>query len=201
MLNNISVYAIADKYDIPTLKELAASKFENLAQNTWPQYDFPAVVKAVYDSTSANDQGLRGIVHSICAKYVGDVLLFGEPGASELRDMGQFGFDVLRIVKESNDRVHEHLSSMYAISEVELHTKTEEADMLKRERNLLKAQINSWSQSMAGIVDNARMVDRCRHCSIQSQGSGALRFEQVDHPKELHGILRCSRCATKHSLD
>lgn len=201
MLSNISVHAIADKYDVPTLKKLAEIKFRSLAYSIWPHYEFPAIVKAVYESTSDNDRGLRAIVTNICANHIGDVLLLDSPSASVMKDIGQLGFDILRIVKEDSDTDHNQLSSALAITELQLHDKTGEAGTFKYERDLLKEKLESWSAGVEGIVNNARNVHRCRHCAAQSMGSGDLRFERVDHPTDLRAILRCSICRTKHSLD
>ncbi len=201
MLNDISVYAIADKYDIPTLKKLAEIKFRSLAYSIWPHHDFPAIVKSAYESTPDNDEGLRGIVTSICADHIEDVLLLEGPNASEMRDIGQFGFDILNIVKENSNKSHEQISSALAISKLQLQQKTADVKMLVYDRERLTEKLQSWSESIEDIFDNAKNVHRCRHCSAQNTGSGVLCFERVDHPTELRAILRCGMCRTKHSLD
>jgi hypothetical protein len=203
MLNDISVYAIADKYDIPTLKKLAEIKFRSLAYSIWPHHNFPAIVKSAYESTSDNDEGLRGIVTSICADHIEDVLLLESPSASEMRDIGKLGFDMLSIVKANSDKAHDQILSALAICELQLHDKTAYAQILEFDKECLTEKLQSWSESVEKIFNNARNNLQCRHCSAQNMGFGGgdLRFERVDHPTELRAILRCAVCRTKHSLD
>lgn len=66
------MYAIADKYDLPTLSELAISKFqEALTMWDW-DYDsmeFLESISKVYDLTPESNRGLRDIVISYARKY------------------------------------------------------------------------------------------------------------------------------------
>lgn len=201
MLNNISVYAIADKYDIPTLKKLAEIKFRNLAYSLWPHHDFPAVVKSAYESTPDNDEGLRGVVASICADHVEDMLVLGDPSAFEMGNIGQLGFDILNIVNENSKKSHEQISSALAIAELQLRDKTADAEALKYDKYCLTEKLESWSASMEDIISKVRKVQWCRHCVAQDTGNGNLYFERVNHAIELRGILRCAVCRTKHSLN
>ena len=201
MLKNISVYAIADKYNIYTLKELAKTKFETLAGSIWPHHDFPAIVKAAYESTSDNDQGLRSIVRTVCADHIGDLLQLEGPSAAEMMDIGQLGFDILRLAKKNSDNEYEQIASANAIMAVELRTKSEETTAMEQDRDWWKTRLESWIPTIGGIVKNARRIQNCRHCLMQNAGAGSLVFERVDHPTELRAILRCSICRTKHSLD
>ena len=197
MLNDISVYAIADKYDIPPLKLLAQTKFETLAVAIWPHYDFPAVVKAVFESTLDSDQGLRSIVTKVCADHIGDLLLFKGPSALEMRDLPRLGFDLLSIVKNRHDDDYERLSSINAVAEVELHNKSEEAERIKRDRDLWKVRHELFSSEIDSILDSAIESRLCRHCSAV----GRMLVERVQHPTELRAILRCPKCRTRHDLN
>ncbi len=201
MLNNISVHAIADKYDIPTLKLLATIKFKELVNSMWPHHDFPAIIKAVYESSCDTVQDLRTVVTSVCRHHVEDLLMLKGSSASEMREIGQFAFDVLSLVKLDTDIAYDNVSSVNAITQVELQTKTEETKKLEFENYSLKAKLESWSETIDVMVDKARSISSCRHCLAQIYTSGNLLFERVDHPTDLRGILRCSRCRTKHSLD
>ncbi|KAI9657325.1 MAG: hypothetical protein M1821_003005 [Bathelium mastoideum] len=62
MVLHAKVYAIADKYDIPGLKELARRKFEAQVAQHWDATEFPDALEEVYCSTIDTDRGLRDVV-------------------------------------------------------------------------------------------------------------------------------------------
>ena len=74
MMNNVLVYAIAEKYDIPSLKTLAKGKFQSLARSQWPHDDFYAVAEAVFSTTPDNDMELRQVVLDLCEEHFQDIL-------------------------------------------------------------------------------------------------------------------------------
>lgn len=87
---NALVYAMAEKFDIRSLKLLAKEKFEKGSRG-WPIPYFPAVVEAVLTTTPSSDQGLRGIVRSIIVLHLQEVT-----GAVEGGAMTQIKRDVSR---------------------------------------------------------------------------------------------------------
>lgn len=56
------VYALAEKYDIPSLKQLAKSKFEMAMACNYDSPDFADAIEEVYCSTIDSDRGLRDVV-------------------------------------------------------------------------------------------------------------------------------------------
>jgi hypothetical protein len=56
------VYALAEKYDIPSLKQLARSKFEMAMACFYDSPNFAEAIEEVYCSTIDSDRGLRDIV-------------------------------------------------------------------------------------------------------------------------------------------
>jgi hypothetical protein len=56
------MYALADKYGIHDLKNLAREKFAETVLNDWNNSGFPLAVQTVYSSTPNNDHGLRDVV-------------------------------------------------------------------------------------------------------------------------------------------
>lgn len=56
------VYALAEKYDIPSLKQLAKSKFEMAMACFYDSPDFAEAIEEVYCSTIDSDRGLRDVV-------------------------------------------------------------------------------------------------------------------------------------------
>lgn len=62
LLLHTRVYAIAEKYDIPSLKHLARSKFEMAMACYYDSPEFARAIEEVYCTTIDTDRGLRDIV-------------------------------------------------------------------------------------------------------------------------------------------
>jgi len=62
LLLHTKVYALAEKYDIPSLKQVARSKFERAMACHYDSPDFADAIEEVYCSTLDSDRGLRDIV-------------------------------------------------------------------------------------------------------------------------------------------
>ncbi|KAJ9624856.1 hypothetical protein H2203_004806 [Taxawa tesnikishii (nom. ined.)] len=62
LLTHTRVYALAEKYDIPTLKELAKRKFEMAMACYYDSPEFADAIEEVYCSTIDTDRGLRDVV-------------------------------------------------------------------------------------------------------------------------------------------
>lgn len=58
------MYALADKYEIPTLKNFASERFAFACLDSSQTEDFSLVIKTVYCSTPEEERGLRDIVVS-----------------------------------------------------------------------------------------------------------------------------------------
>ena len=96
-MNNVRVYAIAEKYGIVALKKLAKTKFKYY--HTPKAIHKREIINAVFDSTPETDLGLRNIVILMSAKasavekYLEETEL-----APVIRDQGSFGLGLLREV-------------------------------------------------------------------------------------------------------
>jgi len=55
---NVIMYAMADRYDIAPLKDLAKSKFAACEGSSWSR-ELPNLIELVYTSTPETDRGLR----------------------------------------------------------------------------------------------------------------------------------------------
>ncbi|KAN0072921.1 hypothetical protein V8E54_009035 [Elaphomyces granulatus] len=66
---SVRVYTIADKYDIPPLKELAKTKFQTWGEKNWARKEFSDIVKEIFESTPKSDRGLRDIATRIVALH------------------------------------------------------------------------------------------------------------------------------------
>lgn len=63
------VYALADKYGIHDLKDVARAKFSEAASRDWDSSSFPRAIQTVYSSTPESNQGLRDIVVSTISQH------------------------------------------------------------------------------------------------------------------------------------
>lgn len=62
LLLHTKVYALAEKFDIPGLKDLAKSKFEMAMACHYDSPEFAEAIEEVYCSTVDSDRGLRDVV-------------------------------------------------------------------------------------------------------------------------------------------
>lgn len=108
MMNDVRVYAIADKYVIPGLKELAKTKFANLASSTELVLRFPTVICEIYDTTPPEDRGLRDIVTDICCLSVQEIVRHNE-WSDAVRTHVDFVFDLLRVSTEISKRTKDNV--------------------------------------------------------------------------------------------
>lgn len=103
-MNNVRVYALADKYNIPALKELAKTKFQK-SKISCNYSLYREIINAIFESTPDTDTGLRNIVILKCAKDV-EMSLKEEGVASMIRDHGSLGLGMLReVVKKHNSQL------------------------------------------------------------------------------------------------
>lgn len=100
MKNNVRVYAIADKYDIPGLKKLAETKFEDLASHAGLILRCPDIIYEIYGTTPSEDRGLRGIVTNICVQNAQELLCRNE-WDDVMRTHIDFTIDLLRASVET----------------------------------------------------------------------------------------------------
>ena len=103
MMNNVVVCAIAQKYDISELKELATSKFRELLWLKAPSPSLPHVVDAVFETTSTADSGLRSVVTKYCAHHSSKIVADNQLSIM-IKDHGELGLDVLREFKAEKQK-------------------------------------------------------------------------------------------------
>ena len=113
IMNNIAVYAIADKYDIPELEMLAAKKFKTVLEGLLPLRDmasFRAIIDAVFDTTPDTKSGLRSVVIEHCKQWK-TVLLANEHSAAILKDYGEIGLAMIHHMAQEHiqDRTLLHI--------------------------------------------------------------------------------------------
>ena len=99
MMNNVAVCAVAQKYDISELRQLATAKFRDLLWLQAPNYGLPDVISVVFETTSVTDPGLRDVAVEYCVHYSTNVFLDDHLG-SIIKDYGELGLAVLRQVDQ-----------------------------------------------------------------------------------------------------
>ena len=92
------VYALADKFEMHELMDLAVRKFKVHVVD-WPQYDFAAIVAEVLDSTPSNDRGLRSVVANVCASNLDKILSMGVSCGPSNEQKAQWA----EVLKKDND--------------------------------------------------------------------------------------------------
>ena len=146
MMNNVVVYAIAQKYDIEGLKELATAKFRDLLFLEEPNDTFPNIIGAVYETSSITDPGLRLVATRYCAHYSTQILA-DDHLCGVIKDHGELGLEVLREVNKKvieNRQDKERLPAKLPLSQerararweryLELRALKEQKTALGRER-------------------------------------------------------------------
>ena len=75
MLKHPRVHALADMLDAPSLKGLAAQKFESTLGSKWDPTDFVGAIAEVYATSNARDNGIRKALISSAKSRLGELLL------------------------------------------------------------------------------------------------------------------------------
>jgi hypothetical protein len=131
LLNNVLVYALAEKYGIAELKEMAKAKFRSQAGSLLSAKEFPEIIRELYGSTPSSDRGLRDIVSQVCAQQGGTIVDSPDLSATIL-EVGEFGLDLLREVLKYQDRRMEKAVVRNRALKEELEKKEDETIELQR---------------------------------------------------------------------
>lgn len=72
LLFHINVYAVADKYDVPSLRPIVVKKFEDLMEITWESDDFTTSIQKLTGSSMGHvaDPSLQAAAAAFCAKHL-----------------------------------------------------------------------------------------------------------------------------------
>lgn len=106
LLVNAQAYIIADKYDIQSLKEWAATKYEEVLLETWNSTSFIESARLIFDNTTESDRMLREIIVRRASKHAKALFDRGEFVAL-LQSHNDFAVDVLKdVVLNPQDDAH-----------------------------------------------------------------------------------------------
>jgi len=180
LLNNVLVYAIAEKYYIPELKELAKAKFLDQSHRLLSTNLYPEIIKLVYESTPSSDRGLRNAVALACVEET-KALVDNPTFSAVVKTVGDFGFDILCKSLKSHDwQLDEMLASKTALEDEIEETKSQVASR-ESERDRYKAKLEQ-------VIKVVNSHGNCRHCNVEFYG-----YLDLDDPT----TLRCGRCRTR----
>jgi hypothetical protein len=144
LLNNVLVYAIAEKYGVAELKEMAKEKFQGRARSLLSAKEFPEIIQELYRSTPSSDRGLRDIVSQVCAQQ-GRRIIDSPDLNAIIVEVGEFGLDLLReVLKYETRRVEKEVARNTALK-VGLNKKEDETLELQR-------RIDSVSRILRKVV-------------------------------------------------
>jgi hypothetical protein len=183
LLNNVMVYAIAERYDISELKELAKAKFLSQADTLLSSHEFPEVVKTIYTSTLSKDRGLRDIVSQVCVKHVRE-LMEDQAFQGIISDVGDFGIDILReALKHDDERLAQVMDQRAKLKDI---AKEIQAKMLNLESDMNQAKL-----TLKRVVRIVNETESCRNC-----GAGFCGHIDETSP----AVLQCVKCQVRHRV-
>ena len=103
LMNNVAVYAVAQKYGIGELKELASAKFCELLRLKTSTHELPSLIDAVFGTTSVTDPRLRNATVEYCTQYSTEIVADNRVCIS-IRDHGELGLGMLqRMIEEKKE--------------------------------------------------------------------------------------------------
>ncbi|KAL8697919.1 MAG: hypothetical protein Q9201_006852 [Fulgogasparrea decipioides] len=101
-LNNVLVYATADKYELQSLKKMSRGKFQSCCRYVWDGDDILTVLQLVYQTTPSADRGLCDIILEVYSNHR-DQLMHNVRLPEIFENDATLAFDVFSRVKEDLD--------------------------------------------------------------------------------------------------
>ena len=153
-LLHISVYAIADKYDIPHLRWLAQKEYTYCLKASSAFYDLPVLIEAVTSSTPPSDTGLRTPLINLCAENY-DLFSRYEANIQAAETFENFHSSVLkRRIKRLQDQISSDRNDIRDLREANREASAQHETLARRlqgalQRNLrLEARITSRGRTL-----------------------------------------------------
>lgn len=105
MLNNVQIYVIAEKYDLPGLKTPALEKFQQSANRPsafLDTPDLPIVIGVIYKSTADVRCAICSIIIDFCLKNIDEITK--HPAMTEtIQNTGLLSYDIMIKLRENNE--------------------------------------------------------------------------------------------------
>ncbi|OAL38196.1 hypothetical protein AYO20_02648 [Fonsecaea nubica] len=178
LVSSVRVYAIADKYGIPPLKELARQRFCDWAETNWLHEDFCSIAQEIFSSTPHNDRGLRDVVVQIVAMHANDLIQKDE-FRSLVEEVGDLGLGILcQVLKQHSEKV---LDLDSRIEELEAETEMLKAQVEEREQKLSRQ--TSETELMRPLAACIRKIIAAAKWS-RSYHQNATRYKGFRYPEQ-----------------
>jgi hypothetical protein len=97
LVTNAKVYILSDKYDIPSLKKVAARKYREVLKDRWNNDTFAESAQIVYENIISDKDELKDAIVEIARVNISQLLDRGE-FVRLLRGNGDMAFDVLNTI-------------------------------------------------------------------------------------------------------
>ena len=188
MMTNVLVYAVAEKYDIPDLKDLAKHKFGTLARSKWPQDEFHAVTEAVFSTTPDTDMGLRRIVMDICSEHFEDILRDKDSRVIFFENKS-----IAAVVLDAALRKFDYNEMLLDEAFAEQATLGKELSKVNGEKRAALEQKSAWTSRLDMVLQRVNKDQYCWHCGKEAR----WLLERVEHQSVLDIQLKCSKCRKK----
>lgn len=94
LITNAKVYILGDKYDIPSLKKVAARKYREILKDRWNNETFAESAAIVYENIIGDEDELKDAIVEVARANISHLLDRGE-FVRALRSHGDMSFDVL----------------------------------------------------------------------------------------------------------
>ena len=184
LFSSVRVYAIADKYNVPFLKDLAKHRFDIWARWNWACADFLAIIREVFSSTPSSDRGLRDIVFVIVADHP-DFFVHKDEFRDLVEDIGELGLGMLdKLITRHTEEKSALLSQIQSL-EAEIGTSR---FLLGNSEQALTRKSSELDEKMSKVNN----LNVCRHCHED------FNIEVEDHFLPGRAIIRCKKCRTRH---
>ena len=211
LVNNAWVYAMADKYDIQKLKELAARKFQAVVFDWWTPGAMADVAREVYETTPATDRTLRDLVINQAVNQTR--ALYTEPSWKDvIESHGDLSIDLIRGMARSNLRMEETIDGVMldntrhgvateaarseAARAIETGQKaTTDLKRAREERVLENDELSNRISILVKIVDRAFWLMQVHKCKRGFRVERAQPTDRQDCPLWEQRIrLECRSC-------
>ena len=192
------MYTVADKFDIEDLKFLAEHRFHACIEGRWPLPRFPAILRDIFNATSASDNSLKVTVLRLCIEHI-DALLETEgtniqdarngasvPKGDEdvtfqqvLAEDGDLAYTVLtQVVKDHKELTAKSIAALGGLKEEyenNLESASKENDRLKEKLQKAEKQVATFKALMEAGSNFAKCCNG--YATVIKQGPGSNGFE------------------------
>ena len=159
MINNLLVYAIACKYDLPSLKSLARSKFQ-ASLKSGPRAKLAPLISTISKMTLASVAGVREILIEFCAENI-EWIIQDSAVATVIKKDAELHFSVFDEKRRIDKRALDASLASKHLNEKELQqTKSALSEATERERKAIEAKNDAIDSQMMAIKNKDSANDQ-----------------------------------------